>query len=129
VAIRVVRLGAARQPGEGVRLGTVRWLPRGVKRAEYAARGFFDVWYPELAPSAALMRWLQAQSSLDAAWTAFARKYRREMQQQPARRTIDLLAALSRQANFSVGCYCEDEARCHRSLLRDLLREAGGTIG
>ena len=129
MAIRVVRLGAARQRGEGVRLGTVRWLPRGVKRAEYAVRDFFDVWYPALAPSAALLRWLQAQPSLDVAWPAFARKYRRELQQQPARRTIDLLAALSRQANFSVGCYCEDESRCHRSLLRDLLREAGATIG
>jgi uncharacterized protein YeaO (DUF488 family) len=128
MAIRVVRLGSPRVRGEGLRLGTVRRLPRGVRKQEYASRDFFDLWYPELAPSAALLHWLQGQRSLDAAWGAFSRKYRREMQQPPALRTLDLLAALSRQADFSVGCYCADEARCHRSLLRELLREAGATL-
>ena len=129
MAIRVVRLGAPRGSGEGLRLGTVRRLPRGVKKEEYAARDFFDLWYPELAPSAALLQWVQAQPSLDAAWSGFTRKYRREMQAPAVRRAIDLLAALSAQADFSVGCYCEDESRCHRSLLRELLREAGATLG
>jgi len=128
MAIRVVRLGAPRANGEGLRLGTVRRLPRGVKKEDYAARDFFDLWYPELAPSASLLLWVQSQPSHDEAWAGFARKYRSEMQQPSARRTIELLAALSRQADFSVGCYCEDESRCHRSLLRTLLQDAGARV-
>ena len=124
VALRVVRLGAPRARGEGLRLGTVRRPPRGVPRARHAAEDFYDLWLPELAPSAAL---LARARDLEAprAWAAFARAYRREMAAPAARRLLDLLAALSRRTAFSVGCYCADEARCHRSLLRALLAERG----
>ena len=127
MAIRIVRLGSDRAPGEGLRIGTVRRPPRGVPKAEFASQDWYDVWYPNLAPSADTMKLGQeAQASEDAAqWTAFARQYKREMAQPDASRSLDLLAALSHRTTFAVGCYCEDESRCHRSLLRGLLAERG----
>jgi uncharacterized protein YeaO (DUF488 family) len=126
--IRIVRLGSPRSPGEGVRLGTVRRPPRGVPKAEFASRDFYDVWLPELSPSPGLVA--QGLSSEDAkAWAAFTRKYRAEMKQPEASHLLDLLAALSRTTALAVGCYCEDEARCHRSVLRELLQERGAEIG
>ncbi len=126
--IRVVRLGTARVPNEGLRLGTVRRPPRGVPKAEYARRDFYDVWVPELAPSAALFSWIKSRPMTDANWRTYARRYRGELKRPEAQRLIELLAALSGRTNFSVGCYCEDESRCHRSLLRELLEEAGATL-
>ena len=128
MAIRVVRLGAPRSKHEGVRLGTVRRLPRGVRKAEYAARDYFDVWLPELAPSAALLSWAQSQEWTPGRWATFVRKFRREMRQPPAARLLSLLAALSKTAGLSVGCYCENAGQCHRSVLRDLLEEAGAEM-
>lgn len=127
MAIRVVRLGTPRKPGEGLRIGTVRRPPRGVPKAEFAARDFYDVWLPEAAPSEELVKQAQAAAS-DKDWTTFKRKYRAEMNQPEKARLMDLLVALSRQADFSVGCYCEDESRCHRSVLRELLAERGAEI-
>lgn len=126
--IRIVRLGTARVPDEGVRLGTVRRPPRGVRKADYARRDFYDVWMPELAPSPALFAWIKSGPLTDARWRAYARRYRVEMKRPEARHLIELLAALSADVNFSVGCYCSDETRCHRSLLRDLLLQAGGNV-
>ena len=126
--IRIVRLGSAREPGEGTRLGTVRRPPRGVRKEDYARLDFYDAWLPELAPSAELFAWITASPLTDARWARYARRYCREMAAPPARNVIAALARLSRDANFSVGCYCEDESRCHRSLLRELLREAGAKI-
>ncbi len=127
MAIRIVRLGAPRAPEEGLRIGTVRHPPRGVPKADFARRDFYDVWYPNLAPSAAIVTlWKKAGS--DREWAAFERRYRREMAAPEARRTLELLAALSHRAGFSVGCYCEDERRCHRSVLRALLEELGAAI-
>ena len=126
--IHIVRLGTPRTPDEGLRLGTVRRPPRGVKKDQYAARDYFDVWLPDLAPSAPLVSWALSEPWTDARWRSYARKYRREMQAPAARRLISLLAALSGNTSFSVGCYCEDEERCHRSLLRGLLAEAGATM-
>lgn len=126
--IRVVRLGSPRGPDEGLRLGTVRRPPRGVPKAEYARRDFYDVWVPELAPSPALFSWIKSPPLTDKNWRTFARRYRAEMKRPEAQRLIQLLAALSARTNFSVGCYCEDESRCHRSLLRELLEEAGATL-
>ena len=128
MAIRVVRLGAPRSKHEGVRLGTVRRLPRGVRKAEYTARDYFDVWLPELAPSAALLSWAQSQEWTPGRWATFVRKYRREMRQPQTARLLSLLAALSKTAGLSVGCYCENAGRCHRSVLRDLLEEAGAEM-
>ncbi len=128
MAIRVVRLGSPRASGEGLRLGTVRRPPRGVPKAEHASRDFYDVWLPDLAPSETLVK--QALGASDErAWRAFARRYRAEMKRPEAARLLLLLAALSRQTNLSVGCYCADEARCHRSILRALLQERGATLG
>ena len=127
VTIRVVRLGTARAPDEGLRIGTVRRPPRGVPKAAWAERDFYDVWLPELAPSEPLLKTAQATSD-ERSWQAFARRYRAEMAEAPARRVLDLLAALSHSANFSVGCYCAEEARCHRSLLRALLAERGARL-
>ena len=127
--VRIVRLGTPRVADEGLRLGTVRRPPRGVKKQDYAARDYFDVWLPELAPSAPLVSWALSTPWSDARWRTYARKYQREMQQPAARRLLDLLAALSRTTNLSVGCYCENEQRCHRSLLRELLRERGAVLG
>ena len=127
MAIRVVRLGSRRTRGEGLRIGTVRRPPRGVPKGEFAARDFYDVWLPNLAPSEALVKAALGAKS-DAAWRAFVRRYRAEMKRPEAQRVLELLAALSRSADFSVGCYCEDEARCHRSRLRELLRERGAVL-
>ena len=127
MAIRVVRLGSPRVPGEGLRLGTVRRPPRGVPKAEFASRDFYDVWLPELAPSETLVKAGQSAAS-DRDWRAFARRYRAEMAQPAAARLLELLAALSRTTSLSVGCYCADEARCHRSVLRELLQECGAVI-
>ncbi|MEQ8357088.1 MAG: DUF488 family protein [Kiloniellaceae bacterium] len=122
--LRIVRLGTPRHPREGTRIGSVRRPPRGVRKERYAADDWYDVWYPELSPSPALVaRALAART--EAEWRAFARAFRKEMKAPAAGRSLDLLAALSHHADFSVGCYCEDEARCHRSVLRDLLAERG----
>ena len=127
MGIRIVRLGSPRTVNEGIRLGTVRRPPRGVPKAEYASRDFYDVWLPELAPSEALLKQGQ-QASDDKAWRRFEKKYRAEMKRPEARRLLDLLAALSRQTSFSVGCYCADGTRCHRSILRQLLEEHGAVM-
>ncbi|MEA2714583.1 MAG: hypothetical protein QOK27_2544 [Gemmatimonadales bacterium] len=128
MGIRIVRLGAARQPGEGPRFATVRRPPRGVRREDYARRDYFDLWLPELAPSAPLLSYAKSQPLTPARWQTFARRYRSEMRTPGATRLLATLSALSAQANFSVGCYCPDESRCHRSLLRQLLVEAGATV-
>lgn len=127
MAIRIVRLGAPRSPDEGIRVGTVRRPPRGVPKAEFASRDFYDVWLPELAPSEDLVKAAQAAASVRE-WQAFVRRYRAEMKQPAASRLLDLLAALSRTTSLSVGCYCVDEARCHRSVLRTLLAEHGAQV-
>ncbi len=127
MAIRIVRLGSDRLPGEGVRLGTVRRPPRGVRKADYASRNFYDVWRPVLAPSAALLR--QGLSLTDArGWDRFVKMYLREMRAADASTLLNLLATLSHHAALSVGCYCAEESRCHRSVLRELLRERGALI-
>ncbi|MGH8445658.1 MAG: DUF488 domain-containing protein [Solimonas sp.] len=127
MSIHVVRLGTPRGPREGLRLGTVRRPPRGVPKAEFARQNWYDVWLPLLAPSDALVK--EAQAAGDArAWAKFVGKYRREMAAPDAARTLELLAALSQQADFAVGCYCEDENRCHRSVLRELLAEHGARM-
>jgi uncharacterized protein YeaO (DUF488 family) len=131
LGIRIVRLGSARAANEGPRIGTVRRPPRGVPKAEFARRNWYDVWYPNLAPSLETLKLGQqaAEAVKGAAkWAAFARRYRAEMKQADAARSIALLATLSRHSNFSVGCYCEDESRCHRSILRELLREQGAEV-
>ena len=127
MAIRVVRLGSPRTPGEGLRLGTVRRPPRGVPKAEYAPRDIYDVWLPDLAPSESLLKEARHASD-ERAWRSFVRRYRAEMKRPEAARLIALLAALSRQTNFSVGCYCADEERCHRSVLKSLLQEQGADL-
>jgi uncharacterized protein YeaO (DUF488 family) len=126
--IRVVRLGTPRARGEGLRLGTVRRPPRGVKKDDYARLDYYDVWLPELAPSQALVSWATSKPWTGARWAQFARRYRAEMRAPAAQRLLALLAALSRDASFSVGCYCEHESRCHRSVLRELLADAGARI-
>jgi len=127
MTIRVVQLGTPRTGGEGLRLGTVRRPPRGVPKAEFGSRGFYDVWLPELAPSEALVK--VALAATDArTWRVFVRRYRTEMKRPPAARLLVLLAALSQDTPFSVGCYCTDENRCHRSVLKALLQEHGARI-
>jgi uncharacterized protein YeaO (DUF488 family) len=127
MAISIVRLGSPRAPGEGLRIGTVRRPPRGVPKSEYASRDFYDVWLPALSPSAELVA--QARSAPDAAsWQKFKRRFRTEMNQPEAARLLDLLAALSHRTDLEVGCFCEDESRCHRVVLRDLLKERGARI-
>ena len=128
VAIRVVRLGQPRQADEGTRLGTVRRPPRGVKKQDFAKRDFYDVWVPDVAPSAQLVSWALADSWTDARWKRYVKEYKREMKEPKAQRLISLLAALSRDTNFSVGCYCENATRCHRALLKELLEEAGAVM-
>jgi len=128
VAISVVRLGTPRSRGEGPRLGTVRRPPRGVLKTEYASRDFYDVWLPELAPSEELVK-VALGASDGRTWQTFVRRYRAEMKRAPAARLLPLLAALSHQAAFSVGCYCANEARCHRSVLKALLVEHGARLG
>ena len=125
--IRIVRLGSPRAQGEGTRIGTVRRPPRGVPRSEFASRDWYDVWFPNLAPSVETMK-LGLNASSDAQWAALTRKYRSEMNALDASRALDLLAALSKHTNFSVGCYCDDEARCHRSVLRELLAARGAEV-
>jgi len=131
--ITVLRLGSPRQPSEGLRLGTVRRPPRGVPKADFAKRDFYDVWLPTLAPSEPLVKQAMASHGLSPesqarAWKSFERKFRAEMKQPDAARLLDLLAALSHQTNFSVGCYCADESSCHRSILRKLLAERGAAL-
>lgn len=128
MAIRIVRLGSPRAKGEGLRLGTVRRPPRGVPKAETASRDFYDMWLPDVAPSEALLKRAQAAGGDPARWKSFVSRYRSEMKRPEARRLLDLLAALSHTTDFSVGCYCADETRCHRSVLRELLAERGAKI-
>jgi uncharacterized protein YeaO (DUF488 family) len=125
--IRIVRLGSPRSPGEGVRIGTVRRPPRGVPKSRYAAENWYDVWLPNLAPSAALVNAARASTD-DAGWRRFARRYKAEMARPEADRLLAVLAALSHHADFSVGCYCEDEGRCHRSILREILKAHGAKM-
>lgn len=127
MAIRIVRLGTARHEGEGLRIGTVRRPPRGVAKTEFARQNWYDVWYPNLAPSLEIMKQAQVAET-PAQWAAFVRRYRAEMAMPDNSRTLDVLAALSRQTHFSVGCYCEQESRCHRSILRQLLQERGAEL-
>jgi len=124
---RVVRLGSERVPDEGLRIGTVRRPPRGVAKTEFATQNWYDVWFPNLAPSVETVKVAQAAAT-DKEWAAFKKRYRSEMATPENARTLDLLAALSHQTNFSVGCYCQDEARCHRSVLRVLLEERGAKV-
>lgn len=124
MAVRIVRLGTERAPNEGTRIGTVRRPPRGVPKSEFAARNWYDVWFPNLAPSVETMKQGQAAQT-PGQWAAFKKKYRSEMSKPDASHAIELLAALSHHANFSVGCYCETEEHCHRSVLRALLQEKG----
>ena len=125
--VQIVRLGSRRHPNEGLRIGTVRRPPRGVPKSRYASENWFDVWFPNLAPSLDTMKTGRAAST-DAELRAFKKKYRAEMSGADTARSIALLAALSHSANFSVGCYCEDETRCHRSVLKQLLAEAGAEL-
>jgi uncharacterized protein YeaO (DUF488 family) len=127
MAIRIVRLGTPRHRGEGLRIGTVRRPPRGVPKKEFASGNWYDVWFPNLAPSLETMK-LGLAAQTPAEWKAFARKYRTEMAAPDRAHAIALLAALSASTNFSVGCYCEDESHCHRSILRELLADAGAKI-
>jgi uncharacterized protein YeaO (DUF488 family) len=127
MGIRVVRLGSPRQDKEGTRIGTVRRPPRGVPRSEFASRDWYDVWFPNLAPSLETMK-LGQSAGTAAQWAVFARKYRSEMSTPDNSHAIELLAVLSRHTNFSVGCYCEDETHCHRSILRELLKEKGAKL-
>jgi uncharacterized protein YeaO (DUF488 family) len=127
MAIRILRLGSERIDGEGLRIGTVRRPPRGVPKAEFSSRNWYDVWFPNLSPSPETMKMGQSAKT-DKEWLAFKKKYRAEMAAPENARALDLLAALSHQTNFSVGCYCEDEAHCHRSVLRALLLEKGAEV-
>jgi uncharacterized protein YeaO (DUF488 family) len=127
MTIRIVRLGTKRKPGEGLRIGTVRRPPRGVKKSDYASGNWYDVWFPNLAPSVETMK-LGLNATTEAEWKAFRKKYLAEMADPEKSRTLDLLAAISHEADFSVGCYCEDEERCHRSMLRALLKERGADM-
>ena len=127
MVIRVVRLGSDRRKGEGTRVGTVRRPPRGVPRAEFASRNWYDVWFPNLAPSVETMK-LGQQARTESEWAVFRKKYRAEMETPENSHSLSLLAALSHQTDFSVGCYCEDESHCHRAVLRALLLERGATV-
>jgi uncharacterized protein YeaO (DUF488 family) len=127
MSIFIVQLGTLRKPGEGMRLGTVRRPPRGVPKSDFARLDYYDLWFPNLSPSAELLKEALGASS-DRAWSAVTRKFRREMSQPDRSRELDLLAALSHQVNLSLGCYCANENRCHRSVLRELLSERGADI-
>ncbi len=127
MAIRIVRLGSPRVEGEGTRIGTVRRPPRGVPKSEFASQNWYDVWFPNLAPSAETVKFA-LEAKTPAQWAKFVKKYRAEMATPENSRTIELLAVLSHQCNFSVGCYCENEAHCHRSVLRELLAEKGAEL-
>jgi uncharacterized protein YeaO (DUF488 family) len=127
MSIRIVRLGTPRKRGEGLRLGTVRRPPRGVPKSDFARLDYYDVWFPNLSPSGELVH--EALTAVDdRAWATFKRKFRREMSAADRSRELDLLAALSHETNLSLGCYCEDESRCHRSVLRELLAERGADV-
>ena len=128
MAIRIVRLGSPRSAGEGLRIGTVRRPPRGVKKEDFASRDFYDVWFPNLSPSEALVKEALAADG-EMAWRAFKRKFLAELKSPHASRELDLLAALSHRTDLSVGCYCENEGRCHRSILREALLERGAEVG
>ena len=128
MAIRVVRLGSRRQAGERLRLGTARRPPRGVRKQDYARLDYFDLWFPDVAPSQGLVSWALSEPWTDRRWATYERRYRREMQAPERQRLLELLARLSEQADFSIGCYCEREDRCHRSILRDLLKERGAKL-
>ena len=127
MTVRIVRLGTPRSADEGTRIGTVRRPPRGVPKSKFESQNWYDVWFPNLAPSLPTMK-LAQQAKTAAQWSAFAKKYRAEMSTPDAVHALELLAALSRHSNFSVGCYCQDEAHCHRSLLRALLLEKGAAV-
>ncbi|MBM4348929.1 MAG: DUF488 family protein [Deltaproteobacteria bacterium] len=127
MTIRIVQLGSPRAPGEGLRIGTVRRPPRGVPKSEIATRNYYDVWLPNLAPSEQLLK-SGRSSKNETDWLSFIRRYRSEMSQPENLRVLDLLAALSHQTNFSLGCYCTDEQHCHRSILRQLLSDRGATL-
>ena len=127
MSARIIRLGTRRQPGEGPRIGTVRRPPRGVAKSDFARQDWYDVWLPLLSPSPATLK-LGLHADTAAKWAAFTRKFRSEMNAPDASRTLDLLATLSHHANFSVGCYCEHESRCHRSVLRSLLKDRGAKV-
>lgn len=127
MSIRVVRLGTARLRGEGLRIGTARRPPRGVPKSEFAKQNWYDVWFPNLAPSVETMKMAQ-KAETAAQWKAFERKYKGEMKAPAAKHDLALLAALSHRTDFSVGCYCEEESRCHRSILKELLIGAGAKI-
>ena len=129
MTLRIVRLGQARAAREGLRIGTVRRPPRGVPKSDYAKRDFYDVWLPDLAPSDALLKSAQAAAENEKTWQAFTRKFRAELSRPEAKHLLDLLAALSHTTDLSVGCYCADEARCHRSVLRELLAIRGAKLG
>ena len=128
MAIRIVRLGTPRAPDEGVRLGTVRRPPRGVLKTDFASRDFYDVWLPELAPSSPVVTWALSEPWTPGRWSTYVRRYHAEMRTPAVQHLIATLAALSRTTNLSVGCYCEDETHCHRSLLRELLAGAGAEL-
>ena len=128
MALRVVRLGSPRGRGEGLRIGTVRRPPRGVRKSDYARRDYYDLWLPELAPSQKWVSWALGEPWTDARWRKYLRNYRREMRAPRAQRLLDLLAALSHNTDLSIGCYCENEERCHRSLLRELLVARGAQL-
>ncbi len=127
MAVHVVRLGQPRHPGEGLRIGTVRFPPRGVPKSRYASGNWYDVWMPELAPSPATVKFAHAAKT-EAQWRAYERRYRSEMAAPERRRLLDLLAALSKHADFSVGCYCENEERCHRTILKSILKDRGADL-
>jgi uncharacterized protein YeaO (DUF488 family) len=127
MAVRLVRLGTDRAPHEGLRIGTVRRPPRGVPKSEFSSGNWYDVWLPNLSPSAETLK-LGLGAGSGRGWAAFVKRYRAEMARPDASRVLDLLAALSHESNFSVGCYCEDESRCHRSILRQLLRDRGAKL-
>jgi uncharacterized protein YeaO (DUF488 family) len=128
MAVRIVRLGSPRAQDEGTRIGTVRRPPRGVPKSDFATQNYYDVWFPNLAPSVETMK-LGQLAATEKDWVTFAKRYRAEMAAPEPSRTLDVLAALSKHADFSVGCYCEDESRCHRSILRQLLAERGAKVG
>ena len=127
LSIRIVRLGSPRSENEGVRIGTVRRPPRGVRKEEYAAKDIYDVWFPNLAPSEDLLKEVFPIAD-ERSWRTFKRRFLAEMKAPQAKRDLDLLAALSHQTDFAVGCYCEEEGRCHRSILRELLLERGASL-
>jgi len=127
MTIRIVRLGSPRGEGEGLRIGTVRRPPRGVRKEEYASKNIYDVWFPNLSPSEALLKEGQAADD-EKSWRTFKRKFLAEMKSQEASKDLDLLAALSHQTNLAIGCYCKDESRCHRSILRELLVKRGADV-